>query len=423
MSDWQLVAAYVRGDEQAFANLVRQYFPTVYSAAVRQVGDPHLAEEIAQSVFILFSRKAARLSPKVLLTGWFLRTTQFVARDALKQMKRRFKHEREAADAALISREGDAAWATLAPLLDEALLALPDREQACVMARFIEGRSFSEIAAQQGITDDTAQKRVSRSLEKMRAFLERRGLKVGTTSIVGLLGADLAGAAQPRLIESTLHTLQAAAQGQGSGGLVLADHAARALAWRSAAKAGLSIVTGLVLLLVGFLLWQQNRPAAPAFQVSDPSIDTLGRAWAVMAQRVAFLTTFAQGRPPAGDPNRVAFDQANAFVQSETLRITTELSRFMESREQVAEFLTVELRENLGLTPRQQAEVFAQLRAQLSQGATAEEGMRTLWNSKKNFATSLRASLSPEQKQRFDQTYRADGLGLLAFVGIQLGKM
>ena len=97
MNDRQMVSAWIEGDERAFESLVRKYFPIVYSTALRQVNDPYLAEEIAQSVFILFSRKAARLSGNVLLAGWVLRTTRFVARDALKQRNRRLKREQQAA--------------------------------------------------------------------------------------------------------------------------------------------------------------------------------------------------------------------------------------------------------------------------------------------------------------------------------------
>src|SRR5262245_55770981 len=96
MNEWQLVSAYAQGDEQAFESLVRKYFPIVYSAAMRQLHDAHLAQDVAQAVFIIFARKAVKLSRGVLLTGWFLRTTRFVARDLLKQMHRRSRKERKA---------------------------------------------------------------------------------------------------------------------------------------------------------------------------------------------------------------------------------------------------------------------------------------------------------------------------------------
>ena len=95
MSDGQLLSAYNQGDEGAFESLVQKCLPMVYSAAVRQVSDPHLAEEIAQSVFILLSRKAKSLSASVSLCGWLLRATRFVAKDALKLLHRRRQKEQE----------------------------------------------------------------------------------------------------------------------------------------------------------------------------------------------------------------------------------------------------------------------------------------------------------------------------------------
>jgi DNA-directed RNA polymerase specialized sigma24 family protein len=57
MNDWELLVAFAAGDGQALDALVKKYFSTVYSAAVRQVDDHHLAEDVAQSVFILFREK------------------------------------------------------------------------------------------------------------------------------------------------------------------------------------------------------------------------------------------------------------------------------------------------------------------------------------------------------------------------------
>src|SRR5262245_13953997 len=113
MNEWDLVAAYGRGDEEAFETLVRTYFPLVYAAALRQLNDPHLAQDVAQSVFIVFARKAAGLRREVLLSGWFVRTTNFVVRDFRKQMNRQARKEHEAAAAAELTQtmEREPAWA------------------------------------------------------------------------------------------------------------------------------------------------------------------------------------------------------------------------------------------------------------------------------------------------------------------------
>ena len=50
--DSQLLGRYAREKSQdAFAEIVRRHLDLVYSAALRQVRSPQLAEEVAQSVF------------------------------------------------------------------------------------------------------------------------------------------------------------------------------------------------------------------------------------------------------------------------------------------------------------------------------------------------------------------------------------
>ena len=63
-TDLQLLQRYARqGSEEAFAALVNQHLDLVYSAALRQVRSPQLAEEVAQSVFTDLSRNGHKLSP------------------------------------------------------------------------------------------------------------------------------------------------------------------------------------------------------------------------------------------------------------------------------------------------------------------------------------------------------------------------
>src|SRR5256714_11918777 len=97
MNDYQLLCAYVQGDEQAFTTLVEKYFRMVYTVAARHTGDSHLAEEIAQSVFLILSRKARGFSSRTSLPGWLLRTTRFVCCDAVKMRRRREQNERNLA--------------------------------------------------------------------------------------------------------------------------------------------------------------------------------------------------------------------------------------------------------------------------------------------------------------------------------------
>src|SRR5262245_64579630 len=95
--DMTLVQEFAQSNsEQAFATLVSRHVDLVYSVAMRQVRDPHLAEEITQGVFIVLAKKARSLGPKTLLSGWLCRTARYVSGHALRNQRRRQLPEQEA---------------------------------------------------------------------------------------------------------------------------------------------------------------------------------------------------------------------------------------------------------------------------------------------------------------------------------------
>src|ERR1700759_3547901 len=126
LDDMALLREYaLRNSEAAFAELVSRRIGFVYSAAMRQVRDEHLAGEITQAVFILLAQKAARLSDKTILAGWLFRTTRFAAP---AQMRAAPKRQRLAKELQMQTEPTtppvpDPAWEEMSPLLDEALAA------------------------------------------------------------------------------------------------------------------------------------------------------------------------------------------------------------------------------------------------------------------------------------------------------------
>src|SRR5438128_2587145 len=103
--------------------LVGEHVDLVYSAALRQVRDPHLADDVTQAVFMVMVRKAERLPREELLGPWLVKVTRYVALTALRADRRRRRHE-EAVPGTGETAGSASADAQMMALLDEALMAL-----------------------------------------------------------------------------------------------------------------------------------------------------------------------------------------------------------------------------------------------------------------------------------------------------------
>ena len=189
--DMQLVREYAaRQSESAFATLVSRHTNLVYSAALRQTGDPQLAEEVTQVVFILLARKAATLGAKTILTGWLYRTACYVSGSALKRERRRQHREQEAYMQSELDAQPGPTWNQLSPLLDEAMLRLGQTDRDALVLRYFEGRSLNEVGSALGASEDAAKKRVNRALEKLRQFFAKRGVDSTAATIAETISAN-----------------------------------------------------------------------------------------------------------------------------------------------------------------------------------------------------------------------------------------
>lgn len=171
-----------RGDEQAFGALVQRYLPLVHSTARRQLGDAALAEDVSQQVFVLLARKAGSLSTEVILSGWLYQTTRLMAGHVARAEHRRRMREQDAV-AHMIHEAPDSVWRSIEHDLDVAMESLGELDRVAVVLRYFENRSLREVGQALGSTDDAAQKRLSRAVEKLRTWFHRRGRAVGAASL------------------------------------------------------------------------------------------------------------------------------------------------------------------------------------------------------------------------------------------------
>ncbi len=250
--DLTLLREYARNNsEEAFAALVSRHVNLVYSVALRQVRDPHLAGEITQAVFIILARKADALGPQIILPGWLCRTARYASANALTIQRRRQRREQEAHMQSILNEAEpmqEETWNQIAPLLDGAMEQLGQKDHDALVLRFFENKNFTEVGAALGASEDAAKMRVNRALEKLRKFFTKRGVSSTTAIIAGTISANSVQAAPVALAKSV--TAVAIVKGAAASGstLTLIKGALKIMAWT---KAKTAIVIGAGILLAG----------------------------------------------------------------------------------------------------------------------------------------------------------------------------
>lgn len=297
--DHQLLRDYVdHRSGSAFAELVRRHVDAVYSSAVRRVnGDRALAEDIVQCVFTDLARKAAQMPPGMVPGGWLHRHTGFVASHHIDRERRRRAREQQAvAMNALTDAAGDPAWERTAPLLDEALDALPNDDRDAIVLRFFEKRDFRAVGQALGVSDDTAQKRVSRALEKLRGLLTRRGVTSTGAALSAIMLANTVTQAPAALVSALPG--RALAGAATTGGTLASALSGLSLTarWKLAALAALIAVAGAT----PFLIERANHSPDPA-PAATPLVTK-----AATLPAVAQAPPAAPAVPPAPAPQSTA---------------------------------------------------------------------------------------------------------------------
>jgi RNA polymerase sigma factor (sigma-70 family) len=253
MTDMDLLRQYADGNsDEAFAVLVSRHVDLVFAAALRKTGNPHAAEEITQAVFIILAQKAGRIVDKTILPGWLYQTARLTASSFLRRETRRVRREQEAymlsqSDSSRRSEtKADETWEQLAPLLEDAMGQLGDKDRVAVVLRFLGGKSFAEVAVAAGVSENAAKKRVIHALEKLHRYFSKRGVSSTTAIIADAISTHSVQTAPVALAKAV--TAIAVSKGAAASGstLTLIKGALKLMAWT---KAKTAIVVGVGMLL------------------------------------------------------------------------------------------------------------------------------------------------------------------------------
>jgi RNA polymerase sigma factor (sigma-70 family) len=295
MSDFELLRTFREtGCEESFRKLVQRHLGMVYSVALRKVRNSGSAEEVAHAVFIALARKAGSLSDSTILAGWLYRATRFAAGKLLRDEERRARHEKEAAMAHMNERSAEQevdSWIELGPKVFQTLDTLARKDRDAILIRFIENRSFADVAAAIGTTEAAAKMRTGRALEKLRQKLSKRGVSVLLETLSSRLTAP------PEILPTGLAaSVTAAALGKSAATLSETTLAGSVLSAFVRAKVLVSAAAAAALVLGGLITLLLSSPGATIQDLTANPDDIVRRnQWTVDGRNAQ--SNMHQGRP------------------------------------------------------------------------------------------------------------------------------
>lgn len=241
-----------QGCTASFHRLVEHYSPLVEKTATRLLnGDAEAARDVAQRVFTDFALLASKLHGDSPPGGWLHRHTVFAASHYREAEERRQRRETEYYKRLQASTGEMTHVVKQAAAVHLLIERLPETDRQIVLARFWDKQSLREIGAALGLSEEATQKRLARTLEKLRV---RLGVpRPGHTAAIGaLLGLGSSSKAAPAIFTSPLATTASPAATGATLLIPMATASQKATVFAAACLLALGAAGGI-------RHWQKNR--------------------------------------------------------------------------------------------------------------------------------------------------------------------
>jgi RNA polymerase sigma-70 factor (ECF subfamily) len=185
-SDAQLLREFRQGDIDAFAVLVRRHQDAIYRVALRSLGDPELAREAAQEVFLRAWQKLGRWRfGRGKPFTWLYRTLINICREFRKKRGRQQPITHHSVDPhGMIEEFKDAETDHLEKRdLEKFVNALPKRQQEVIVLHIYEDLTLKDVSTVLGIPLGTVKSNYHKALVNLRrAFVKSASLVAGPTN-------------------------------------------------------------------------------------------------------------------------------------------------------------------------------------------------------------------------------------------------
>ena len=181
-SDALLAARLAAGDERALSDVFDRLAPSVYSGALRVLGNGSAAQDVVQDVFVELWGHPDRYDP----AAGSLRTYLIVMarhravdllRSELRRVARQERHYRLTPAKPPVSASDEVMAAETASVVRAAVQLLPDGQRRVVELAYFEGLTCREVARAMGIPEGTAKSRLRLAMAKLETVLDRQLLE------------------------------------------------------------------------------------------------------------------------------------------------------------------------------------------------------------------------------------------------------
>ena len=169
-TDQLLIRRAIQGDERALRLLWSQYAPHIDAVVQRLAGDPELAADIAQEVWIQIFRALHTFRGDAQFGTWAHRIAVNRTLNALRKVRRLDKLEVEIEDeTATVEDDSDRSF--IAASIDEAVSQLPAGARTVFLLHDVEGYTHEDIARELGITPGASKSQLFKARAKLRRLL------------------------------------------------------------------------------------------------------------------------------------------------------------------------------------------------------------------------------------------------------------